>query len=112
MLRRLSIVPGAVLAVVLGVGVASAGEVHIVETLKYKFIPEEITIKAGDTVRWVNKERRQYHNVWFRDLGEEPTGEFFPGEMFEKTFNEPGTYAYVCEPHEDRDMQGVVHVLP
>ena len=91
----------------------AAGETHIVKTYKYKFIPEEITIRAGDTVRWVNEERRQYHNVWFREAGEEPTGEFFPEEFIEKTFDEPGRYPYVCEPHEeDRDMKGVVHVLP
>ena len=92
--------------------VASAGEVHEVVTLKYKFEPAEITIKVGDTVRWVNTERRAYHNVWFRELGEKPVGEFFPGETYEKTFDEPGDYPYVCEPHEvERDMKGIVHVV-
>ena len=93
-------------------GTALAGEVHEVITLKYKFVPAEITIKAGDTVRWVNTERRAYHNVWFRDLGEKPVGEFFPGETFEKAFDKPGDYHYVCEPHEEgRDMKGIVHVV-
>jgi len=93
-------------------GAARAGEVHEVVTLKFEFVPAEITIKAGDTVRWVNKERRQYHNVWFRDLGEKPVGEFFPGETYEKTFDTPGDYPYVCEPHEkDHDMTGIVHVV-
>lgn len=93
-------------------GPLAAGEVHEVITLKYEFVPAEITIKVGDTVRWVNKEKRAYHNVWFRDLGEKPTGEFFPDETYEKTFDAPGTYPYVCEPHEtERDMKGIVHVV-
>ena len=102
----------AVAAVVGMIGPACSGEVHEVITLKYEFIPPEITIKAGDTVRWVNKERRQYHNVWFRELGEKPVGEFFPDEVYEKTFDEPGDYPYVCEPHEEgHDMKGTVHVV-
>lgn len=93
-------------------GAAAAGEVHEVRTYKYKFEPAEITIKVGDTVRWVNTEKRAYHNVWFRELGEKPVGEFFPGETYEKTFDTPGDYPYVCEPHEEeRDMIGVVHVV-
>jgi len=100
-------------AVSMGLAVpAQSGDVHEVITLKFEFVPAEITIMAGDTVRWVNKERRQYHNVWFRDLGEKPVGEFFPGETYEKTFDTPGDYPYVCEPHEkDHDMKGIVHVV-
>ena len=91
---------------------AWSGEVHEVITQKYQFVPAEITIKVGDTVRWVNKERRAYHNVWFRDLGEKPVGEFFPGETYEKTFDTPGDYPYVCQPHEkSHDMKGIVHVV-
>ncbi len=90
---------------------ASAQTVHTVEVRKYAFVPSEITIKAGDDVKWLNKERRAYHNVWFRDLGEDPTGEIFPAESVQRTFDRPGTYHYVCEPHElDYDMTGVVRV--
>jgi plastocyanin len=88
-------------------------EIRIVEMLKYKFVPEEITIKVGDTVRWVNTERRQYHTIWLKAQGEKETAELFPTETFEKTFNEPGDYPYLCGPHwEQRDMIGVVHVIP
>ncbi len=91
----------------------SAQTTHIVEMQKYKFKPAEITIKAGDSIKWLNTERRAYHNIWFRDLGEEPTGEMFPKEFLIRHFEKPGTYPYVCEPHEeDYDMKGVVHVTP
>jgi plastocyanin len=90
-----------------------AGETVIVEMKKYKFIPEEITVKVGTTVRWVNKEKRQYHSVWFREAGDKDSGYFWPDETFERTFDEPGVYPYVCEPHEgDYDMKGVVRVVP
>ena len=88
-------------------------ETHVVEMLKYKFVPEEITIKAGDTVHWVNVERRAYHTIWFKEQGGKETAELFPKETFEKTFDTPGTYPYLCGPHwEQRGMKGVVHVLP
>ena len=87
-------------------------ETVVVEMSGYKFVPEEVTIKVGDTVRWVNKERRQYHTIWFKELGEKETQEWYPGEAYEKTFNEPGTYPYLCGPHwEDRGMVGAVHVI-
>jgi plastocyanin len=90
-----------------------AGETVTVEALKYKFIPEEITVKVGTTVRWVNKEKRQYHSVWFREAGDKESEYFWPEETYERTFDKPGVYPYVCEPHEkDYDMKGVVRVVP
>ncbi len=84
-----------------------------VDIQKYKFIPDDITVKVGTTVRWVNSEKRQYHSVWFREAGDEDSGYFWPEETFERTFDEPGVFPYVCEPHEkDYDMKGVVHVVP
>jgi len=74
------------------------------------FDPPEVTIQAGQTVRWENHERRQFHNIWFRELGEDPYPYIFPEETIEKSFDEPGRYPYVCEPHEDRGMVGAVVV--
>lgn len=87
-------------------------DTHEIEMVKYQFVPREITIKVGDTVRWVNKERRQYHTIWFRDLGEKETQEWFPGESYERTFDAPGDFPYLCGPHHDtHDMKGVIHVV-
>ena len=74
------------------------------------FDPNEVRVRAGQTVRWENHERRQFHNVWFRELGEEPYPYIFPDEAIEKTFDQPGHYPYVCQPHEDRGMVGTVIV--
>ncbi len=88
---------------------ADSGVVHEVHIQKYTFIPDEITIKVGDTVRWVNIEKRQYHSVWFKALGEEEPQYFFPDEHYERTFDKVGDYPYRCGPH--KEMHGVVHVV-
>lgn len=101
------------LALFLGSISGAFAETHVVEMLKFKFVPEEITIKVGDTVRWINTERRQFHTIWFKEQGEKETAELFPEETFEKTFDKAGGYPYLCGPHwEDRNMKGVVHVIP
>ena len=79
-----------------------------VEIYKFKFIPQEITVKAGTSIRWTNKEKRQYHSVWFEKLGEPEPEYFFPDEFYERTFNKTGSFAYRCGPHPR--MTGVVHV--
>lgn len=88
-----------------------AGDV-VIELKNYRFIPEEVTVKVGTTVRWVNREKRQFHNIWFRGLDDEGREYFFPEESRTRTFDKPGTYPYVCEPHdESHQMHGVVHVV-
>ena len=90
-----------------------AGETVTVEVHKYTFIPAEITVKVGTTVRWVNTEKRQYHSIWFKETGEPEPEYFWPDEFFERTFDKPGVYPYVCEPHEEsHDMKAVVRAVP
>jgi plastocyanin len=90
-----------------------AGETVTVDVHKYTFIPLEITVEAGTTVRWLNTEKRQYHSVWFKETGEPEPEYFWPEEFFERSFDKPGVYPYVCEPHEEsHDMKGVVRVVP
>ena len=60
-------------------GSVNAKEV-VVEIFKKQFIPAEITIEAGDTVIWKNVEKRQYHNVWFKQLVKEEPDYIFPGD--------------------------------
>ena len=75
---------------------------------KFKFIPQQITIAVGDTVKWLNIERLQYHNVWFEALGEPEPDYFFPNESYQRTFNQAGEFNYRCGPHPK--MIGVVIV--
>ena len=74
----------------------------------FKFIPQEITIKRGQTINWENREKRQYHSVWFEALGEEEPDYFFPDESYEREFKQTGSFPYRCGPHPK--MTGTVHV--
>ena len=79
------------------------------------FEPAKVTISAGDTVKWVNN-KLSPHNVVFDSSvkdAEKYTHKglaFAPGESFEATFDETGTYAYYCEPHRGAGMKGSIIV--
>ncbi len=97
------------LAVFLGlVHLSSYADLIEVNVYKMQFIPATISINKGDTVRWNNIEKRQYHNVWFDSLNTEEPDYFFPTESYEKTFDEVGIYDYRCGPHPK--MKGAVNV--
>lgn len=83
-------------------------ETHHVEIKKFKFVPQHIEVKPGDTVIWTNKEKRQYHSVWFQSLTQEEPEYFFPDETYTQTFNDTGSFDYICGPHPE--MTGSVSV--
>ena len=86
----------------------AGGETVVVVIKDYKFIPQEVSIKRGDTIRWENHEKRQYHSVWFEQAGDPEPDYFFPEESYERVFEESGSLPYRCGPHPF--MTGVVHV--
>ncbi|MEZ5838965.1 MAG: plastocyanin/azurin family copper-binding protein [Hyphomicrobiales bacterium] len=76
--------------------------VTIVTMYKYQFCPENVTVKPGTTVRWVNIDKRTSHSYWFRDAGKEESERMFPEDTAEMTFDmPPGEYSYLCGPHWD-----------
>jgi plastocyanin len=73
----------------------------IVAIREFKFVPATIRVPAGTTITWVNCEEAfadEPHTttsdseIWSSQL-------LSPGDLYERRFNEPGTYAYHCEPH-------------
>ena len=76
-----------------------------------KFVPETVTIKPGDTVKWSNN-KMSPHNVVFDGDSEKSHKQlvFSPGESYETTFKETGEYSYYCEPHRGAGMVGKVVV--
>jgi plastocyanin len=74
----------------------------------YKFLPAEVRIKAGDTVKWINREKRTSHSVLFPAENGLESERFFPDESWQRTFAKPGNYSYRCGPHEE--MKGLVVV--
>jgi len=89
------------------------------DTGQLVFVPDEITICAGDTVTWTNNKGGP-HNVVFDEeaipdgvdqasismddqLGEE-------GATFSKKFDKKGSYSYYCEPHRGAGMLATLTV--
>ncbi|NJO77422.1 MAG: plastocyanin [Cyanobacteria bacterium RM1_2_2] len=76
------------------------------------FEPSTVTIKAGDTVKWVNN-KLPPHNVMFEGAAANKSHDqlmFSPGESYEATFETPGTYSYYCSPHRGAGMAGKIVV--
>jgi plastocyanin len=83
-------------------------ETHDVSMIDNEFVPADITINVGDTVRWTNNGQRNHTAT----SAEEPVGSIFnsdsqfplptgmqPGDVFEFTFNQEGDFPYFCEFH-------------
>jgi plastocyanin len=84
------------------------GDNPLVIIKDFQFVPQEITIKRGQTLHWENREKRQYHSVWFKAQGEPEPDYIFPDESYERAFSEAGSFPYRCGPHPE--MTGTVHV--
>ena len=74
----------------------------------YQYQPAEVTIRAGDSVRWTNHEKRTSHSVLFPRDGGLESERIFPQESWQRRFEKPGRYDYHCGPHPE--MKGVVVV--
>ena len=90
-----------------------AGPVAVIEidVLDNVFDRDYVEILEGQTVRWVNKGFNE-HNVVAK-FGSFNSGA--PSDQpwtYEVTFNNPGTFEYLCEPHLDVDMIGTIVVKP
>jgi plastocyanin len=83
------------------------------------FVPDEVSIKVGDSVTWIGN-KGMPHNVVF-DEDEAPDGADLAainhedmvgneGQKVTSTFKTKGKYAYYCEPHRGAGMNGTVNV--
>lgn len=95
------------LLVMLPFGAVSAGTAEV-RIEKYKFVPEEIRIKAGDTVVWKSYEKRGYHTVWFKEQGLPESEPMFPDESWQMKFETKGEHPYVCGPHPEMSGRVIV----
>jgi len=97
------------------------------------FVPRDIEVAVGDTVRWRNTSARA-HTVTAYESSLPDSAAFFASGGFESeaaaveawsnrdgalesegtyehTFEVPGTYQYYCIPHEAAGMVGTVEVV-
>lgn len=72
----------------------------VVATWKEAFCPEAVKVKAGETILFVNVEKRTSHSVWFKADGRAESQRFFPEETVEQPADlGEGDHDYVCGPH-------------
>jgi plastocyanin len=73
---------------------ASAASVTIKD---FAFAPKSVTVNAGETVTWTNSGPTP-HSATASD-GSFDTGVFKKGQSRSHTFQEAGTFSYICTPH-------------
>jgi len=86
-----------------------------------QFMPEKVTVKAGQTVQWINNAKTLHSVDGDPSMALKPSdvslpsgakpfdsGFMKPDATWEYTFKVPGTYKYTCVPHEKDGMNGVV----
>ena len=89
----------------LGAGATRAATVEV-QVRNFGFVPDDVTINPGDSVRWINSSGTR-HTVTADDNGFD-SGLIESGQVWRYTFTRPGTYAYHCTPHPF--MKGTVVV--
>jgi len=76
----------------------------------FAFAPSAVRVSTGTTVVWEWTGQGAQHNVAAEDADFESELSQEEGFTFEHTFEESGTYRYVCTPHRSLGMKGVVVV--
>jgi len=71
---------------------------NAIRIIDYAFSPSRITVTAGTKVSFTNT-GSQAHNAAGVDAGGWDTDVLNQGETANVTFNKPGTYSYICNPH-------------
>ena len=86
-------------------GAAPGGSVTMEGTA---FTPAQVTVTAGTTVTWVNKD--PFPHTVFSDTGKIPSAAVAPDGRFQFTPTKPGRYDYICTLHPG--MKGTLIVKP
>ena len=79
---------------------------HTIRMKDKKYVPDSLTIKAGDTVTWQNDDDHD-HTVIADDKSFK-SGNINPDDTFEYTFKKTGTFKYSCKYHPR--MKGTITV--
>lgn len=83
-----------------------AGQVHIVEIVNFAFSPVELTVKVGDSVKFINKD--EVGHTATADDKTFDTGKLDLDQAKEITFAKEGEFSYYCLPHPA--MKGTIIV--
>jgi plastocyanin len=74
-------------------GPTSAVSIH-----NFTFTPQTLTVKAGTTVTWVNKDDIP-HGIASSNTAFKKSGALDTDDSYSFTFTTPGTYSYFCYLH-------------
>ncbi|MDY9923198.1 cupredoxin family copper-binding protein [Methanobacterium sp.] len=72
----------------------------------FAFNPSTLTVKAGTTVTWTNKDSTNHPVA--SDTGVFASGDLNNGDSYSYTFNQTGNYPYHCTTHTS--MKGTIIV--
>lgn len=87
--------------------VTSSSEPGAVTIIDFAFEPPELSAAVGDTVTWTNEDSVA-HTVTSDGAGPLASGDLESGGIYEATFDQAGTYDYLCTIHPT--MRGTVEV--
>lgn len=76
----------------------SAGATPAVQIKDFKFVPPDIEVNAGTTIRWTNEDDAG-HTASADERGSFDTGTIKRGQTKTATLRERGTFAYICDFH-------------
>jgi plastocyanin len=96
-MRNLTAALVIVAAIFAGAAPANAATTKTVRIYGSTFSPKSVTITAGDTIKWVNKDNDS-HQV-YADHGQFVSAILKPNQSFSFTFKAAGTYTYKDELH-------------
>lgn len=83
----------------------------VVKMRDIAFEPESVSIRAAQTVRWVNQDDTDHTVVKVSGPGEEfDSGDIAGGESYDQSFADKGIVEYMCEIHPEA-MRGEVKIL-
>jgi plastocyanin len=87
-------------------GEKAAAQTHEILISGFKYQPETVTVRVGDTVQWNNGDIVP-HTVVAAN-GSFKSGQIEPGATWKTVLKKSGTFAYTCEPHPNMHGELVV----
>jgi plastocyanin len=88
---------------------ASGGKTVAVKMKDILFVPEMVTARVGQTVRWTNEDSIA-HTVKAEQGASFASKALSHGDTYEQKLTKPGRIAYVCTIHPNQ--KGTIEVVP
>ena len=125
--RFRSAAPLAIVVLLLAAFAARAQDGHVIMMIDApaKYRPDAVTIKVGQTIKWINQGETVHTVTADPSQAPDPSWASIPkgaelfdsgymnaGDSWSYTFKVPGVYRYFCLTHEEEGMKGEIDVEP